>query len=75
MPKRIAVHTIFTIRDGKRVKNMPGTEVDLTAAELEDIKAANPDAVRAPINESSGSNAASTRNAGRNNGRDEKGEI
>lgn len=49
---RIAVHTLQLVRDGKRIKVKPGTQVELTEQELADIKAMNPDAVRTPRNES-----------------------
>lgn len=75
MPKRIAVNTIFVVRDGQRRKIMPGQEIDLSNDELADIKAHNPDAVRMPINEGGGnSNQGRTVSVGKG-GRGEPAEI
>ena len=46
MAKRITNHTIVLYRAGKRVSIKPNTEVDLSDAELTDINAANPNALR-----------------------------
>jgi hypothetical protein len=45
MAKRIAVHTLVLHRAGKRVSVKPGQVVDLTDAELEDIRKTSPDAL------------------------------
>lgn len=52
MPQRIPVNKIIVHRDGKRFAPPLGKPFDFTAAELEDIKAVNPGAVRKVINES-----------------------
>lgn len=46
MAKRIAVHTLILHRGGKRVSVKPGQVVDLSDAELEDIRKTNADAVK-----------------------------
>jgi hypothetical protein len=46
MAKRIAVHTLILHRTGKRVRVNPGQVVDLSDAELEDIRRTNPGAVK-----------------------------
>lgn len=78
MPKRIAVNTIFVIRDGRRLKILPGTEIDLTTDELETLKKMSPDSIRNPINESSsdaGRESARTAKSGGKSSSDATGDI
>lgn len=59
MPVRIPRNSIVVIRDGKHVIPPLGQLFEFTDAELADINAVNPDAVRLPVNESASYEAAS----------------
>jgi hypothetical protein len=57
MPKLVPVVTVIVRRDdekgvSQRIKPEIGKEFDFTADEIKDIKAANPEALRKPVNES-----------------------
>lgn len=65
MPNRIAVNTIFVVRDKKRVKIVPGQSFDFTSEELEDIKQANPEAIRLPISETAASAPQASQQSGK----------
>lgn len=47
MAKRIAIHTVVVVRDGKRKDVTPGTLFDFTADELKELEALG--AVRKPV--------------------------
>lgn len=52
MAQRIVNQTVIVVRDGKRVVPQIGQPFDFTPAELKDIEALQPSAVRKLINES-----------------------
>ena len=59
MPVRIPRNSIVVIRNGNHVIPPLGQLFEFTDAELADINAVNPDAVRLPVNESATYEAAS----------------
>lgn len=48
MPLRKTTGTLYLFREGKKISLKPGELVDLTADELKQIKAINPDALEHP---------------------------
>jgi hypothetical protein len=51
MPKKIPLHAVVVVRNGKQVTATPGVLFDFTAEEVAELADIAPDALRDPVNE------------------------